>query len=160
VFCCGLLYHLEKPKEFLNTLSTITKKVLILNTHFSPSIQNDKLPNIVSKALGKIKKKPPLNPILGFNLSRPAYNEGLPGRWYTEYSNDRSFKNRENLKWSSWDNHKSFWIQREYLLQTIYDVGFDLVLEQYDNFAPTIAESMSSGYYKIESRGTFIGIKT
>jgi 2-polyprenyl-3-methyl-5-hydroxy-6-metoxy-1,4-benzoquinol methylase len=35
VFCCGLLYHLDRPKEFLETLSGVTKKLLILQTHFS-----------------------------------------------------------------------------------------------------------------------------
>jgi 2-polyprenyl-3-methyl-5-hydroxy-6-metoxy-1,4-benzoquinol methylase len=30
IFCCGLLYHLERPKEFLQTLSDITTKLLIL----------------------------------------------------------------------------------------------------------------------------------
>ena len=60
----------------------------------------------------------------------------------------------------SWDNRRSFWIQREYLLQAIHDVGFDLVMEQFDSLGPNIAENMLGGYYKTNSRGTFIGIKT
>ena len=39
VFCCGLLYHLDKPKEFLDTLSAVTTKLLILQTHFSNGYQ-------------------------------------------------------------------------------------------------------------------------
>jgi len=35
VFCCGLFYHLDKPREFLNLLSQVTKRLLILQTHFS-----------------------------------------------------------------------------------------------------------------------------
>ena len=35
VFCSGLLYHLDRPKQYLETLSTVTKKLLILQTHFS-----------------------------------------------------------------------------------------------------------------------------
>ena len=35
VFCCGLLYHFDKPKRFLEMLSRVTKKVVIINTHFS-----------------------------------------------------------------------------------------------------------------------------
>jgi hypothetical protein len=46
------------------------------------------------------------------------------------------------------------------LLQAIYDVGFDLVLEQFDNLGPNIAESTLHGFYKAESYGAFIGIKT
>ena len=40
VFCSGLLYHLDKPKEFLNTLSAVTTKLLILQTHFSTDTKN------------------------------------------------------------------------------------------------------------------------
>ena len=40
------------------------------------------------------------------------------------------------------------------------DVGFDLVMEQFDSLGPNIAESMLCGLYKAESFGTFIGIKT
>jgi 2-polyprenyl-3-methyl-5-hydroxy-6-metoxy-1,4-benzoquinol methylase len=34
-FCCGLLYHLDKPLEFLRLLSKITRRILILQTHFA-----------------------------------------------------------------------------------------------------------------------------
>lgn len=35
VFCCGLFYHLDNPKQMLEKLSKQTKKMLILQTHFS-----------------------------------------------------------------------------------------------------------------------------
>ena len=95
-----------------------------------------------------------------FNLSQPIENEGLMGRWFTEFQIDTSFSERESNKWASWNNHRSFWIQREYLLQVIQEVGFDLVMEQYDSLGPNIAENMLRGYYRTDSRGTFIGIKT
>jgi ubiquinone/menaquinone biosynthesis C-methylase UbiE len=137
VFCCGLLYHLDEPKKFLQMLSGLTKKMLILNTHFSTEQPNPK-----------------------FGLSDMSENESLQGRWYTEFANDQQFKQRENAKWSSWDNYRSFWIKREYLLQTIKDIGFDIVLEQYDFLGNDIVESMTKGFYKTEERGMFIGIKT
>jgi len=96
-----------------------------------------------------------------FCLSRLSENEGLVGRWATEFANDESlFSKRETSKWSSWDNLRSFWIQREYLLQAIQDVGFDLVMEQFDGLQPSITESMLRGDYRIIRRGTFVGIKT
>jgi len=33
-------------------------------------------------------------------------------------------------------------------------------MEQFDSLGPNIAENMLGGYYKAESRGTFIGTKT
>lgn len=136
MFCSGLLYHLDQPKSFLKLLSSITSKILIMPTHFSTE-----------------------EPSKHFHLSELQENEGLPGRWYTEFADDTQFENRENARWSSWDNHKSFWIKREALIQAIKDVGFDIVMEQYDTLAPDINESMTSGYYKTMSHGTFIGIK-
>jgi SAM-dependent methyltransferase len=141
VFCCGLFYHLESPRSFLDTLSSVTKKLLILQTHFSSedpySGEKDK-----------------------FNLSELTEHEGIPGRWYTEFENAESFSQRETAKWAAWDNLRSFWIQREYLLQSIQDVGFDLVMEQFDFLGENLAGQLLHGYYKTDSRGTFIGIKT
>ena len=162
VFCCGLLYHLDRPKEYLETLSAVTKKLLILQTHFSlikPGDTELRLPMRVRSVLAglqwvaaKVLKKPaPIN----YLLSSRTENEGVPGRWYPEFENKS-----ETSKWSSWDNHRSFWMQREHLLQTIRDVGFDLVMEEYDNLEPSIAESLLGGSYQANLRGTFIGIKT
>ena len=136
VFCCGLLYHLDRPISFLNLMSSVTKKLLIVQTHFSTEQRPEK-----------------------FNLSEIVINEDVEGRWYTEFANDQAFEQREQSKWSSWDNHKSFWIKREYLLQAIKESGFDTVMEQYDSLG-NITDSMNAGYYKTDSRGTFIGIKS
>ena len=166
VFCCGLLYHLDKPKEFLNTLSAVTTKLLILQTHFSTDTKKTDTKNkehrwfgIARKPLARVKRYDP-EPADKFNLSELTENETLRGRWYTEFANDEAFSKRDSVKWGSWDNRRSFWIQREYLLQAIHDAGFDLVMEQFDSLGPNIAESMLCGSYKAESRGTFIGIKT
>ncbi len=169
VFCKGLLYHLDKPKEFLNTLSAVTTKLLILQTHFSTDTKKTDTKNkehrwfgIARKLLARVKRHnpEPAAKYREFNLSELTENETLRGRWYTEFANDEAFSKRDSAKWSSWDNRRSFWIQREYLLQAIYDVGFDLVLEGFDSLGPNIAESTLCGLYKAESFGTFIGIKT
>jgi hypothetical protein len=159
-FCGGLLYHFDKPKHFLETLSAATTKLVILQTHFSTntSFRRSRLPSWAQKLLAKVKVENRLTN--KFNLSPLAENEGLMGRWFTEFADNQSFSERETNKWASWDNSRSFWIQREYLLQAIHDVGFDLVMEQYDSLGPNIAESMLRGYYQTDNRGTFIGIKT
>ncbi len=137
MFCCGLFYHLDRPREFLEVLSRATSQVLILQTHFSTGVDS-----------------------LTFNLSPLTEHDGLQGRWYSEFVSDESFADRENARWSSWDNTRSFWVKRENLLQAINAAGFDIVLEQYDSMAPNIAEAMTAGYYRKEDRGTFIGIKS
>jgi hypothetical protein len=137
IFCCGLLYHIDRPKRFLQTLSAATSKLLILQTHFATETTNVK-----------------------YELSELTENESLQGCWYTEFADDKQFNQREDAKWASWENRRSFWVRREYLLQTIRDVGFDLVLEQFDGLGADIVGSMTSGEYKTNQRGMFIGIKS
>lgn len=170
IFCSGLLYHLDRPKQFLEILAAIANKLVILQTHFATQTNGANTPtqadsNIVQKLSQQLFAKRTNPSVLDaqpqkFNLSQLCENESLMGRWYAEFKDDQEFNHRETAKWSSWDNYNSFWIQREYLLQSLQDVGFDLVLEQYDSLGENIAESMLNGYYKTDSRGTFIGIKT
>jgi Methyltransferase domain len=139
VFCCGLFYHFDRPSEFLQLISSVTSKLVILQTHFATDESNQK-----------------------HRLSEKLYkdNYGNWGRWYAEFVNDESFDNREAARWSSWDNRKSFWLKREYLLQAIVDSGFDLCMEQFDNLGDIPASMESGGYYNSDSRGTFVGIKS
>jgi SAM-dependent methyltransferase len=161
VFCCGLFYHLDKPREFLNLLSRVTKRVLILQTHFSEAKDSPSLiqPRRFRRALAKVL---PLKNTgtTTHKLSYLSENEGLPGRWLPEFRSKRAFLDRENRRWASWNNKQSFWIQREYLLQAMRDAGFDLVLEQFDGLAPNIAFEMTEGSYRSSGRSTFIGMKT
>ncbi len=160
-FCCGLLYHLDKPKRFLEILSQVTTQVLILQTHFSITKDTtiERLLRILRQMMSPFPTK--ISALSGkYTLSSITENESLRGRWYTEFVSDAEFYNRKNAKWASWDNRRSFWIQREFLIQAIHDVGFDIVMEQYDHLGPNIANAMTFGYYKTDKRGTFIGIKS
>ncbi len=136
VFCCGLLYHLDRPKDFLQLLSSITRRLLIVQTHFATERPNEK-----------------------FQLSELTENESIMGRWYTEYESDDSYAGREAAKWAAWGNRRSFWPRREHLLQAIHHAGFDLIFEQFDGLGGNIVESMSTGHYQSDDRGTFVGIK-
>lgn len=163
VFCCGLLYHLDRPREFLETLSGVTRKLLILQTHFSIA-SSGFVPDFPMYFRLPIRPLSRLFKVGGgaskFTLSRLTVNESVQGRWYREYLTSAGLKKRENARWASWDNRRSFWIRREFLLQAIQDAGFDLVFEQFDSLGPNIAASMIDGYYKTDNRGTFVGIKT
>ena len=156
VFCCGLLYHIDRPRKFIETMAQATKKVLILQTHFAVDdfYARSKflrpLRNLFSKVLGRTDK---------FKLSELCEHEGLMGRWFAEFNSEPTEEAREAARWHSWKNHRSFWIQREYLLQAVQEAGFDLVFEQFDSLRPSISESMLNGYYHTDLRGTFVGIR-
>ena len=161
VFCCGLLYHLDRPRQFLDVLSSVTKRVLILQTHFSEAKDSPSFihPRRLRRAISRII---PLKntATTTHKLSFLTNHEGLPGRWFPEFRNKRAFLDRENRRWASWNNRSSFWIQREYLIQAIRDAGFDLVLEQFDGLGSNIALEITEGSYRTSGRGTFIGIKS
>jgi hypothetical protein len=161
VFCCGLFYHVDKPRELLNLLGAVTTRLLILQTHFAeakdspPIIRPRRLRRALSRLL-PLKNTGTTTHKLSF-LTR---HEGLAGRWVHEFRTARAYQDRENRRWASWDNRSSFWIQREYLLQAMRDAGFDLVLEQFDALGSEIAFEMTRGSYRTSGRSTFLGIKT
>jgi len=160
-FCCGLFYHLDRPRAFLDLLSRVTRRVLILQTHFSeardsPSfIQPRRLRRLIARIL-------PLRntATTTHKLSFLKTHEGWPGRWFPEFRSERAFRDRANRRWASWDNRASFWIQREFLIQAIRDAGFDLVVEQFDGLGRDIAQEMTVGSYRTSARSTFVGVKT
>ena len=131
ILCSGILYHLDRPKQFLDLMARCVRKAVLINSHFAT-----------------------VTPIDAFNLSALTEHEDLPGRWFPEPPP----KNEEHLR-SSWDNERSFWIQKEFLLQAIRDAGFNMVFEQYDWLGDQIAHSMVAGLYRMRNRNLFVGVK-
>ena len=154
IHCAGLLYHLD-PKRFLQLLSSVTSRVLILHTHFA--IEANEVGR-THRAWLKIRGSKDIR--VTYHLSPMTVHEGLRGRWYTEFAENASGEERERRRLASWENDRSFWILRECRLDATNQVGFDVVLEQFDSLAPNIAEEMTSGYYATYNRSMFVGIKT
>ncbi len=135
-FINGLLYHLDKPREFLEKAAKNCDKVLILQTH------------VANAGISEAIKR--------HSLSEICEHEGLRGRWYPEYE-ALSAEQLERMKWHSWSNAKSFWIQKEYLIDLIRHIGFDLVFEQFDFMDDVVAE-MTGGFYKTDDRVMLVGV--
>jgi SAM-dependent methyltransferase len=137
-FVSGLLYHLDKPRDFLEDVARNCKKALILWTHITHAEESEG-----SKA---------------YSLSPLCENEALHGRWYPEHG-DIPRDDLDQLKWASWDNKKSFWVQKEYLLQLLKDIGFDLVFEQFDCMDDIVGD-MTDGFYNRIDRVMLVAIKS
>lgn len=135
-FCCGLLYHLDRPVEFIRLISRCVRDILILHTHFATD-QDETM----------------------FGLSSMSSNEGFPGRWLHEHDID-DLAELDQKKWTSWNNKRSFWLTKAALIQSLKDSGFDMVYEQYDMLGSDIRVSMESGYYHQQGRGMFVGLRT
>jgi SAM-dependent methyltransferase len=137
-FVSGLLYHLDKPRKFLEDVAANCRKALILCTHITHAAGN-KASQI-------------------YSLSELCENEGLFGRWYSEHG-DMPRNELDLMRWASWSNKKSFWIQREYLLHLLKDIGFDLVFEQFDGMEDILGD-MTQGFYHEADRVMLVAIKS
>ena len=135
-YCNGLLYHLDKPKEFILTIAKQTKKVIIVHTHYA------------MEEIGPTFK----------TLSEMTENEGMRGRWFIEHTATTD-EEAEQFKWSSWKNHKSFWPTKPELIGLLHEGGFDMVFEQFD-WIQDVIKSMTSGSYKDFQRTMIVGIKS
>ena len=138
VFAAGIFYHLDRPLAFLQKAATVCRKIIFLETQYTYA-----------------ERTPPCD---RHSLSDLCENEGVMGRWYPEHDEAPGTK-LETLKWASWENRRSFWIQREYLLDAINRVGFDIVLEQHDIHSGDIVSGIKRGREEEGDRGMFIGIR-
>ncbi len=118
-------------------LGRVARRAVIVQTHFATEKPTNK-----------------------FQLSPMTEHDGAAGRWYGEFASVPDAATKESSRWSSWDNTRSFWLTRPWILQALAESGFDLVFEQFDSLAPAIVDAMNVGYYAREDRGTFVGIRT
>jgi SAM-dependent methyltransferase len=171
VFCSGLLYHLDDPTAYLRTLSRVTKRVLIIDTHYSraPDRWLDRLAHrvgIVSSHTGpphpmqRVGRKLLhrwIDPVqTRYNLSELLTHEGNLGRWLPEFSESATRDEIEKAAWSSWGNRRSFWLEKRCLLEALMGVGFAPVFEQFDYLDNVVTDR----HYEDVDRGMFVAYKS
>jgi SAM-dependent methyltransferase len=137
IWACGIFYHVDNPRSFMERAARACRRILLVETHFTYA---ERTPAVEF-----------------YKLSDICEHDGLRGRWQHEHS-DMPADELDNLKWASWSNQCSFWVQKEYLLELFQDVGFEIVLEQYD-LMKDIRAGMET-YYHAHGRGLFVGIKS
>ena len=136
-FVLALLYHLDRPIEFLKMISRLCRRLIILNMHVARETTN---PN--------------------FSLGEMTEHEGVPGRWLHEFDPTSPDLDQEEIRWSSWGNPQSFWPRKEYILDALRQGGFDMVFEQFDFLGANISYEISQGYYAMHDRRMLVGIKS
>jgi SAM-dependent methyltransferase len=116
VLALGILYHLDKPAEWLRQVAAATRRVLVLETHFAPADD---------ATLARIDPRLKLSPL----ETRDEGGWPVEGRWFHEFGKDAD---REAQLWASYSNFSSFWLTKKSLLQSTCRAGFALVFEQHD----------------------------
>jgi SAM-dependent methyltransferase len=141
LFVCGLLYHLDKPRKFLEDAAKVCRKFIIVDTHVAPRWREPAIDY--------------------FQLSETCTNEGLRGRWFREFDPSKSTQEQRDagMRWSAWANPDSFWLEKTALLQTLNACGFDMVFEQYD-CEDEIDIQYTQGDRYMQSRVFLVGVKT
>lgn len=110
IICCGLLYHLDNPFAFLETLATLVRPggMLFLETEIAPAS---------------------ISPIFKFELSdvQTLEHNGrtYSGRWFEEPQGGDVLERH----WSAVSNARSFWPAHRDLVRGIYHAGFRSVME-------------------------------
>ncbi|WP_426235890.1 class I SAM-dependent methyltransferase [Pararhizobium sp. DWP1-1-3] len=136
IFCSGLLYHLDRPKAFIEIMARCATKMLILHTHHATHERG-----------------------IRDGLSDVETHEGMLGRWFVEHDESED-DGREQHKWASWQNHRSFWPMKGGLIDLVRANGFPLVYEQLDwrpeSFEHLLAEN---GAYRIDQRLMIVGVR-
>ena len=137
IFCSGLLYHLDTPRKFLMEASQVCRRIILIHTHVAWPHETP------ARAF--------------FNLSPLCENENATGRWLTEHY-DPPASELDAMKQSSWENRRSFWLEKKCLIQILLDAGFDSVFESFDCM-DNVPREMTDGYYANMDRVFIVGIK-
>jgi len=126
VLCAGLLYHLDRPVEFIKLITGCAKEAVILSTHYSE--KEDFRYDLIKDSFRIIRKAYKLFPFLFrrryFALSKLQMNEGYPGRWFEEFKPTTDPRKIKNLLASALTNHRSFWLTKWSLRDLITKNGF------------------------------------
>lgn len=118
VLCCGILYHLDDPFSFLETLRDLTAPdgMLFIDTHVAP----DQL----AEAWGTHAAS--LSESAAFEHRGRIYE----GRWFREPQGGTVL----DEQWSAISNERSFWPGRRSLIRAVYHAGFGAIADLHGMF--------------------------
>lgn len=142
ILCCGLLYHLDEPVDFLAQMSSMTgpKGLIFVDTHIAPTDD---------KALEICHFKNVLSELVDIEYRGHTYQ----GRWYHEYNKDTTETGKN--AWTSVSNHRSFWLTEDALIQALGHAGFNPIYKLYGGFELENEFTLRQTY----SRSYYIGLK-
>lgn len=160
VFCAGLLYHLDKPSDFINLMFKQSNRMTIVHTHYAlefDSFYDNRRLSFLQKSAKRLFNLPNYHYPQKFNyrLSELVINEGYRGRWFYEFPENTEKKLIESNVAASYSNYKSFWHTKTELLRCFREAGYTSIYEQFD----FISSYTGFDYTEKHDRGMFVLLK-
>lgn len=115
VLVLGLLYHLDRPVEWLAQVAPMASRLLVVDTHVAPpdDAALTRLHESIARAGGLERTT-----VAGTACSGRGFREVDPGARI------------EDARWAAWASRYSFWLTRESLCLAIQPAGCNLVYEE------------------------------
>ncbi|HKR63861.1 MAG TPA: class I SAM-dependent methyltransferase [Thermoanaerobaculia bacterium] len=118
ILCCGLLYHLDNPFAFLETMHSLLASdgLLFLDTHVAPDEHAARYGTHAAQ--------------LSDETTLEHRGHAYEGRWFSEPSEGTVL----DQQWSAVSNARSFWPARRALIRGVYHAGFHAISELFGMF--------------------------
>jgi hypothetical protein len=157
VFCAGLLYHLDRPTDFIKLMFNQSERMTIIHTHYAlefDSFYDNQRLNFLQRSTKKIFNLPNYHypHKHNYRLSELVEHEGYKGRWFFEFPENTEKKLVESNVAASYSNYKSFWHTKSELLRCFRNTGFTSIYEQFD----FIGEYTDFDYTQKHDRSMFV----
>jgi SAM-dependent methyltransferase len=124
VMAFGILYHLDRPVEWLAQIAAAARGALLVDTHYAPE-SDAEVANLEVVGPGGVRVPLTLGPLQQVSSDGRVY----AGRSFFEYAEGQD---PEPLSWSAYSNPTSLWLTRESLLLALLHSGCDVLFEQHD----------------------------
>lgn len=112
ILCLGLLYHLDRPVEFIHTLSKMLSDngFLFMDTHYAPRNGSEMDEFVYSD---RYRDEAPVDQEFG--------GASYSGRWWYEY--EQNTPEDEHHPWDAVSNYRSFVLEYHSLTRAMLDAG-------------------------------------
>lgn len=110
VLAFGILYHLDRPVEWLRSVCPTAARAVVVDTHYAPEAPEGSCPGPGRMEIGPLE-------------SVSVRNVRYRGRKYREYRPGKDREDSQDLRCAAWSNPWSFWLTPPSLVRAMTDAG-------------------------------------
>jgi hypothetical protein len=134
-------------------MGSMKPRMLVLDTHYAVKgdFMYDFLPFLNRYKRMVTKRLPFLARKHNYGLTGLKHHDGKQGRWLLEYKKRATKEQIEQSVWAASSNDKSFWLEKQNLLQAIREAGFPIIFERHREM-----DNVHDNYTETYDRALFI----